>query len=85
MREDQGTTEVNTQKQKPNASSDTKNGKPSKWNPVLLPLDPNFLRLNLDRGDCEATSEFAIMLQNEEFLNELRLTILFILYCKNIQ
>jgi hypothetical protein len=41
-----------------------------KWNPVLLKdLDPNFLRITHDQEYCD---EFAVMLQNEEFLAELR-------------
>lgn len=40
----------------------------SRWKPVLLPLDPDFLRLTND----ECCDEFAVMLQNEEFLAELR-------------
>lgn len=39
----------------------------SRWKPVLLPLDQDFLRLN-----DECCDEFAVMLQNEEFLAELR-------------
>lgn len=46
--------------------------KSTKWKPVLLPLNPNFLRLNSDRGSDEYCDEFAVMLQNEEFLAELR-------------
>jgi hypothetical protein len=42
--------------------------KTPKWKPVLLPLDQDFLRLNTD----EYCDEFAVMLQNEEFLAELR-------------
>lgn len=40
----------------------------SRWKPVLLPLDQDFLRLTSD----EYCDEFAVMLQNEEFLAELR-------------
>lgn len=43
----------------------------SKWKPVLLPLNPGFLRLSADRNE-EFCDEFAVMLQNEEFLAELR-------------
>lgn len=46
--------------------------KTTKWKPVLLPLNPNFLRLSSDRGSDEFCDEFAVMLQNEEFLAELR-------------
>lgn len=42
----------------------------SKWNPVLLPLDSTFLRLSIDKSDVD--DEFAKMLQNEEFMTELR-------------
>lgn len=47
----------------------------SKWNPPLLgPLPPDFLRITLDgRTDYDLPDEqFALMLQNEEFMNELR-------------
>lgn len=37
--------------------------------PVLLPLEPHFLRLSTDP---EYSEEFAVMLQNEEFLTQLR-------------
>lgn len=43
----------------------------SKWKPVLLPLNPNFLRLTSERNE-DFCDEFAVMLQNEEFLAELR-------------
>lgn len=57
-------------------STPIKNGK-KKWNPPLLgPLPPGFLRLsNVDpvRTDFDLPDEqFALMLQNEEFMNELR-------------
>jgi hypothetical protein len=40
------------------------------WKSAMLsPLPENFLRLKSDQDDLD---EFAIMLQNEEFLNELR-------------
>lgn len=39
-----------------------------RWKPVLLPLDQDFLRLTTD----EYCDEVAAMLQNEEFLAELR-------------
>ncbi|XP_031631274.1 CUE domain-containing protein 1 [Contarinia nasturtii] len=48
----------------------------NRWEPPLLgPLPPSFLRLtsNENRSDFEIPDEqFAIMLQNEEFMNELR-------------
>lgn len=43
----------------------------AKWKPVLLPLNPSFLRLGNERND-DFSDEFAVMLQNEEFLAELR-------------
>lgn len=49
--------------------------KSKKWNPpILRPLPPGFLRLtSVDSRDFEIPDEqFAIMLQNEEFMNELR-------------
>lgn len=54
-----------------------------KWKPVLLPLNPNFLRLNVDRGSEEYCDEFAVMLQNEEFLAELRFSCLRLVYARN--
>lgn len=75
MREDHDT-EVSAPKATVN--SDTKSAK-AKWKPVLLPLDPNFLRLNADRND-EYCDEFAVMLQNEEFLAELRFELFKILF-----
>lgn len=57
--------------QKSSVKSDTENLKSTKWKPVLLPLNPNFLRLSMDRNE-EFSDEFAVMLQNEEFLAELR-------------
>lgn len=71
MREDEDIkTEVEIRKP-PTVNFDTKNVKSTtKWKPpVLLPLDPNFLRLHVD---SEYVDEFAVMLQNEEFLAELR-------------
>lgn len=56
---------------KATASTEVDTGKKSKWKPVLLPLNPNFLRLSADRSD-DFCDEFAVMLQNEEFLAELR-------------
>lgn len=53
------------------ASSGIGSVKKSKWKPVLLPLNPSFLRLTADRSD-DFCDEFAVMLQNEEFLAELR-------------
>lgn len=47
----------------------------SKWKPPLLgPLPPDFLRITTDgRTDYDLPDEqFALMLQNEEFMNELR-------------
>lgn len=55
----------------PIARTDTDKVKNSKWKPVLLPLNPNFLRLTNERND-DFSDEFAVMLQNEEFLAELR-------------
>lgn len=70
MRDDQdGPASHNTPKA--TASADANCGKNSKWKPVLLPLNPHFLRLSSDRSD-EFCDEFAVMLQNEEFLAELR-------------
>lgn len=59
-------------KPKPSVNSDlsrlTKSTR--NWNPVLLQdLDQNFLRITHDSEYCD---EFAVMLQNEEFLAELR-------------
>lgn len=50
------------------------NGKLStKWNPPILgPLPPNFLRLNTQYEVNLDDEQFAEMLQNEEFMNELR-------------
>lgn len=41
----------------------------SNWNRAVLDIPDNFLRLN---GEGDESDEFALMLQNEEFLNELR-------------
>lgn len=46
-------------------------GPKSKWNPFLLPLDSNFLRID-QTVQFDLSDEFATMLQNEEFMNELR-------------
>lgn len=47
-----------------------------RWDPPLLrPLPPTFLRISLPDGRSESDlpdEQFAIMLQNEEFMNELR-------------
>ncbi|XP_055378618.1 CUE domain-containing protein 1 [Condylostylus longicornis] len=60
-----------------NSARDTEGKR--KWNPPLLsPLPPSFLRLNtiscdVLRSDFDLPDEqFAMMLQNEEFMNELR-------------
>jgi hypothetical protein len=59
----------------PKKSNQDQDEKTQKWKPVLLPLTPGFLRLNSDRNSCEEyCDEFAVMLQNEEFLAELRYT-----------
>lgn len=50
------------------SSSASPSNHSSRWKPVLLPLDQDFLRLTSD----EYCDEFAVMLQNEEFLAELR-------------
>lgn len=72
MREDETTTEAKKQSSGNEISATPKTtGISTKWKPVLLPLDPNFLRLTLDRSD-EYCDEIAVMLQNEEFLAELR-------------
>lgn len=56
------TTNSDSSLSKPKSSYPNRN-----WNPVLLKdLDQNFLRIT---HDCD---EFAVMLQNEEFLAELR-------------
>lgn len=71
MRDDNDAGELMTQK--PIVKSEVENFKTTvKWKPVLLPLNPNFLRLNVERGSEEYCDEFAVMLQNEEFLAELR-------------
>ncbi|CRL04438.1 CLUMA_CG017523, isoform A [Clunio marinus] len=71
MREDHVPNQGNAvQKTNPNNEKGDKAVKSSKWKPVLLPLDPNFLRLNM--GGDDFCDEFAVMLQNEEFLAELR-------------
>lgn len=54
-----------------------RNGQQRRWNPPLLgPLPPGFLRIQpADRpaGEFDLPDEqFALMLQNEEFMNELR-------------
>lgn len=67
MRDDQDGTDVNTTKSKTNPEG----ARTAKWKPVLLPLNPNFLRLTNERND-DYCDEFAVMLQNEEFLAELR-------------
>lgn len=72
MREDETSTEAKKQSSGNDISATPKTtGISTKWKPVLLPLDPNFLRLTLDRSD-EYCDEIAVMLQNEEFLAELR-------------
>lgn len=71
MREDETTTETKIQHPDNETSSTPKTGKTAKWKPVLLPLEPNFLRLSSERNE-EYCDEFAVMLQNEEFLAELR-------------
>lgn len=69
MRDDQDGTVVGSVKPKqPVVQSDIMK---SKWKPVLLPLNPNFLRLTNERNE-DFCDEFAVMLQNEEFLAELR-------------
>ena len=63
--------------QSPKSGTNTKKHK--KWNPPLLgPLPDNFLRLT-PSGEASRNTEFdlgdeqfAMMLQNEEFMNELR-------------
>lgn len=70
MRDDHDPGEVMTQK--PTVRPEAESLKVVKWKPVLLPLNPNFLRLNADRGSEDYCDEFAVMLQNEEFLAELR-------------
>lgn len=62
----------NVNQLKTSETSDAQNGRTSKWNPVLLPLNNNFLRLGVDRSSDDYCDEFAVMLQNEEFLAELR-------------
>ena len=69
MRDDQDETDVNTTKSKTNPERES--ARTAKWKPVLLPLNPNFLRLTNERND-DYCDEFAVMLQNEEFLAELR-------------
>ena len=71
MRDDPDVCDV-TPLPKSSVKTDTDNLKTTKWKPVLLPLNPNFLRLSSDRGSDEYCDEFAVMLQNEEFLAELR-------------
>lgn len=75
MRDDPDVCDVNPQPKKQSAKSESANLKTTKWKPVLLPLNPNFLRLNSDRGSEDYCDEFAVMLQNEEFLAELRFAI----------
>lgn len=69
MRDDVDVGEVKTHKHIAKTEPDSKF---VKLKPVLLPLNPSFLRLNADRGSDEFCDEFAVMLQNEEFLAELR-------------
>lgn len=69
MRDDDDVGEVKTHKPIAKTEADSKY---VKLKPVLLPLNPSFLRLNADRGSEEYCDEFAVMLQNEEFLAELR-------------
>lgn len=69
MRDDQDETDVNNRKPK-FALAEGESTK-SRWKPVLLPLNPTFLRLSNERNE-DFCDEFAVMLQNEEFLAELR-------------
>lgn len=72
MRDDPDETGVGTVKPKLQPVLPMAETAKSKWKPpVLLPLNPNFLRLTSERNE-DFCDEFAVMLQNEEFLAELR-------------
>lgn len=71
MRDDPDVTNVGTVKPKLQPVIAGAETAKSKWKPMLLPLNPNFLRLTSERNE-EFSDEFAVMLQNEEFLAELR-------------
>ena len=63
------------------SAGNSRNGNSSRWKPpMLLPLPRNFLRIGEvpgssrpgTAGDELPDEQFAMMLQNEEFMNELR-------------
>lgn len=71
MRDDPDETDADAAKPKAQPAVAEADVAKSKWKPMLLPLNPNFLRLTSERND-DFSDEFAVMLQNEEFLAELR-------------
>uniref|UniRef100_A0A6B2EE26 Putative ubiquitin-conjugating enzyme n=1 Tax=Phlebotomus kandelakii TaxID=1109342 RepID=A0A6B2EE26_9DIPT len=61
---------------KTSSSPETATRKSKRWDPpILSPLPPTFLRVTMvnEKGETDFPDEqFALMLQNEEFMNELR-------------